>query len=85
MTLSDPLSRGTSPEELSFDKNVIVDLSRIPVFVTIILMMDPVLCTGNFNEDNGHIQTRWTLAMTLVEEALLPPLQLAQITPVESP
>ena len=85
MTLSDPLSRGVSPEELGFDKNVIVDLSCIPIFVRIIQMMDPVLCAGNFNEDNDHIQTRWKSAMTLVEEALLPPPPLAQITPVESP
>ena len=78
MLLSDPLSRGTSPEDLGFDSSVVVDLSRVPTFVKIINMMDPVECTGNFGDDNDHIQTRWKSAITLVEEALLPSRKLAK-------
>ena len=72
MILSDPLSRGVPPEDLGFDNDVIVDLSRIPIFVKIIEMMNPVRCTGDFNEDNDHIHKRWKLAMSLVEEIFIP-------------
>ena len=70
MVYSDPLSRGHSPENLGFSSDVIVDLSRVPLFLKLINMVNPVRCAGSFDDDDDHIQNRWTSAMSSVREFL---------------
>ena len=67
MILSDPLSRGVTPEELGIDPNIVVDLIDIPLFVDLIEMMNPITCKAECDMGTNHIQTRWIAANLLVQ------------------